>query len=92
MIKCTDYKHLNDNSFMSNLLEHLTSRKLQPKDCKKFKFLITMLLDSHATMKERCIGCNQKRFRSNEIDKAIMMTLLLKKVKKYLSKENNKAY
>ena len=79
MIKYTDHKHLNDNSFMSNLLEHLTLKKLQPKDCEKFKFSVTMLLDSHATMKERCIGCNLKRFRSSEIDKAMIMTLLLKK-------------
>lgn len=50
-----------------------------------------MLLDSHAPMKERCVRCNQKRFRSNEIDKAMMMTLFLKQFKKYFFNEINKA-
>ena len=78
---------------MSNLLEQLTSRKLQSNNCEKFKFLVTILLDSHALMKERYVRCNQKRCRfAKETGKAIMITLLLNKFKKDFSKENHKAY
>ena len=78
---------------MSNLLEKLTSMKLLSNNYKKFKFLITMLLNSQAQMKERYVRCNQKHFQFvKQIGKAIMMTLLLNKFKKNFSKENHKTY
>ena len=78
---------------MSNLLEKLTSMKLLSNNYKKFKFSITMLLNSQAQMKERYVRCNQKYFQFvKQIGKAIMMTLLLNKFKKDFSKENHKTY
>ena len=78
---------------MSNLLEKLTSRNFQSNNCEKFKFLITMLLNFHAPMKERYVRCNQKRFRfPKQPGKTIMMTFLLEKFKKDNSKEKHKAY
>lgn len=54
---------------------------------------MTKLLDSHASVKERHVPCNQKRLRNREIRKAIMMkTHLLNKFTKDCSKENCKAY
>ena len=93
IIKYKDDKHFNNHSFLLNLLEKLTSMKLLSNNSKKIKFLITILLNSQAQMKERYVRCNQKRFRfAKQIGKAMIMTLLLNKFKEYFSKENHKTY
>lgn len=79
--------------FHISLLEVLSSGKLHSNNYEKNKFLVTKLLDSHASVKERYVPCNYKRLRIREICKAIMMkTHLLNNFTKDCSKEDCKTY
>ena len=76
-----------------DLLKELSLSKLQKGDFHKFKFIVTNLLESHASMKEKYIRRNQARFMNKSVRKAIMVrTQLLNKFRKENSFINELAY
>ena len=66
-----------------HLLKELSLSKLQKGDLDKFQFIVNILLESHAPMKEEYIRCNQAPFMKISNREAIMVrTQLLNKFRK----------
>ena len=63
-----------------DLLKELSFSNLQEGDFDKFEFILSNLLESHATLKEKYIRRNQAPFMNKSFRKAIMVrTQLLNK-------------
>ena len=82
IIKYSDYKNFNKNTFRMDLLKELSLSNLQEGDFDKFKFIVSNLLESHAPLKEKYIRRNQAPFMNKSVRKAIMVrTQLLNKLR-----------
>ena len=49
-----------------DLLKELSVSNLENGDFDRFKFIVNNLLESHATMKEKYIRCNQAPYGSDQ--------------------------
>ena len=56
-----------------HLLKESSLSKLQKGDLDKFQFIVNILLESHAPMKEEYIRCNQAPFMKISNRQAIMV-------------------
>ena len=84
-----DYKKFTNEHFRKDRLRELYFENVQPNEFDKFKFIASKLLNSHAPLKEKHIGCNQAAFMNKEVCKTIMTRMgLFNKLRKFNCPEN----
>ena len=90
IIQYRDYKNFTNEHFRRDLLRELSFQNVQPNEIDKFKFIAS---NSHASLKEKYIRCNQAVFMNKQLRKAIMRrSCLLNKLRKFNCPENQLAY
>ena len=62
IIQYKDFNHFDNASFRAGLLQELSMQNVHPGEFKKFKYISSKVLNTHAPRKEKHIICNRKTY------------------------------